>query len=107
MAQIPCSDLGTVQVSRSTETHFVSEESSMGPIRPIHRRDADRFLANFEILGNVGLGVWHWGLQNNDQLHSVISFGVPCFGGKRGWISALAFKHGLRVFQLCRGGTSP
>ncbi|SEP38355.1 hypothetical protein SAMN05216316_2703 [Nitrosovibrio sp. Nv6] len=76
-------------------------------IARIPRIDADDFLARFEILGNVGLGVWHWGLHDGDDLISVITFGTTCFGGKRGWIAKVAITNGVRVLQLCRGGTLP
>lgn len=76
-------------------------------IARISRRDADDFLARFEILGNVGLGVWHWGLLHRKELVSVITFGTPCFGGRRGWIARAGDTYGARVFQLCRGGTLP
>lgn len=73
----------------------------------ITKRDAHNFLSRFEILGNVGLGVWHWGLRHDSDLVSVITFGTPCFGGKRGWVAKIANSNGLRLFQLCRGGTVP
>lgn len=76
-------------------------------IKRIPRKLAAEFLARFEILGNVGLGVWHWGLWHESDLISVITFGTPCFGGKRGWISNVAEAHGAKVLQLCRGGTVP
>lgn len=69
--------------------------------------EAADFLAGFEILGNVGLGVWHWGLRHQHDLLSVITFGTTCFGGRRGWIANSANTNGARVFQLCRGGTLP
>src|SRR3954464_5924950 len=70
-------------------------------------KEANNFLARFEILGNVGMGVWHWGLLHEQKLISVITFGTTCFGGKRGWISDIANDSGVRVLQLCRGGTIP
>jgi hypothetical protein len=76
-------------------------------IQRIARTEADDFLARFEILGNVGLGVWHWGLHYEDDLLSVITFGTTCFGGQRGWIAKMATTNGVRVLQLCRGGTVP
>ena len=71
----------------------------------ITRSEAEDFLARFEILGNVGLGVWHWGLWCQRDLLSVITFGTTCFGGQRGWIARTAKSNGVRVLQLCRGGT--
>ena len=76
-------------------------------IARIARSEANDFLARFEILGNVGLGVWHWGLWYEQDLLSVISFGTTCFGGRRGWIAKSANTNGVRLFQLCRGGTLP
>lgn len=73
----------------------------------ITRGEAEIFLARFEILGNVGLGVWHWGLWCQRDLLSVITFGTTCFGGQRGWIARTAKSNGVRVLQLCRGGTLP
>lgn len=74
-------------------------------IERIARTEAEDFLARFEILGNVGMGVWHWGLLHQQYLLSVVTFGTTCFGGQRGWIANTAKSNGLRVFQLCRGGT--
>ena len=68
---------------------------------------ADEFFGRFEILGNVGLGVWHWGLFHFDDLLSVVTYGTPCFGGKRGWVANIAETNNARVLQLCRGGTKP
>lgn len=76
-------------------------------IARIARNEADNFLLRFEILGNVGLGVWHWGLWHQEVLLSVITFGTTCFGGQRGWIANTAQMNGVRLFQLCRGGTLP
>ena len=72
----------------------------------ISRAEADAFMRRYEHLGNVGLGVWHLGLLIDKELASVISFGVPCFCGSRGTLSAIAAKHGIRMLQLCRGGTA-
>ena len=83
--------------------HRISETR----ITRITRKLADDFLAGFEILGNVGLGVWHWGLWHKEDLLSVTTFGTTCFGGQRGWIAKTAQANGFRVFQLCRGGTLP
>ena len=76
-------------------------------IAPISRAQAEDFLARFEILGNVGLGVWHWGLLFEHRLLSVITFGTTCFGGRRGWIARVGNAFDMRVLQLCRGGTLP
>lgn len=76
-------------------------------VRRVKRVIANDFFAKFEILGDVGLGVWHWGLYLDEKLLSVVSFGMSSFGGKRGWIAELAGSHGIDVLQLCRGGTIP
>jgi len=76
-------------------------------LEKVDRRTADKFFAEFEILGDVGLGVWHWGLYYQSRLISVVTFGTSCFGGKRGWIGAIAKSNGVDVVQLCRGGTLP
>ena len=72
----------------------------------VSRADAEAFMLEFEHLGNVGLGVWHFGMVVEGRLACVLSFGVPCFSMGRGVIGELATKHGVRVLQLCRGGTS-
>lgn len=76
-------------------------------IRSVSRSTANRFLSEFEILGDVGLGVWHWGLFSGEDLISVISIGVPCFGGRRGWLADLGASRGICIRQLARGGTVP
>jgi hypothetical protein len=72
----------------------------------VSRAEAEAFMLEFEHLGNVGLGVWHFGMLIEERLTCVLSFGVPCFSMSRGVIGELATKHGVRVLQLCRGGTS-
>jgi hypothetical protein len=68
---------------------------------------ANSFLAKYEHLGNVGLGVWHWGLFMDGILVSVISFGVPCFAVCRSFLGDISKKCGARVIQFCRGATHP
>jgi len=63
-------------------------------------------MLEFEHLGNVGLGVWHFGMLVEGRLTCVLSFGVPCFSMSRGTIGEVAAKHKVRILQLCRGGTS-
>ncbi len=60
----------------------------------------------YEHLGDVGLGVWHWGLKHNDKLLGVVSYGTTCFSKNRGWISQLAKELRCNIIQLCRGGCS-
>lgn len=73
----------------------------------VSHQDACKFFDRFEHLGNVGLGVWHWGTFHNGQLVSVVSYGTVCFSGERGSISIIARQNGVAVYQLCRGGTVP
>lgn len=63
-------------------------------------------MRKFEHLGNVGLGVWHYGMYIDEVLSSVLSLGSPCFAKNRGDLSLLAGQHGLQIVQLCRGGTT-
>lgn len=67
---------------------------------------ANRFFDDYEHLGNCGLGVWHWGALAGDRLVAAVSFGTTCFSRNRGLLPAVAEKHGLRVYQICRGGTA-
>lgn len=68
---------------------------------------ADDFMKEFEHLGNVGLGVWHWGLKFNKSLASVVSYGTTCFSPKRSWLGYIARETGCSIIQLCRGGSAP
>lgn len=68
---------------------------------------ADNFMQEFEHLGNVGLGVWHWGLELNKSLASVVSYGTTCFSPKRGWLGHISREAGCGIIQLCRGGSAP
>ena len=72
----------------------------------INRSEAQQFLAQYEHLGNVGLGVWHWGLRIRHSLASVVSFGVPCFAQRRSFLGRVAQSCGARILQLCRGATA-
>lgn len=75
-------------------------------MHPIDRRAAEQFMRKFEHLGNVGLGVWHYGMFLDEVLSSVLSLGAPCFSGRRGDLAQLAQRQGIGIIQLCRGGTS-
>lgn len=75
-------------------------------IRDLSAADARSFMEEFEHLGNVGLGVWHYGCFGPSGLLAVFSFGPTCFSGKRDKIAVLAERCGCRSIQLCRGGTS-
>jgi hypothetical protein len=72
----------------------------------ISRDSAANFMRNYEHLGNVGLGVWHWGLIYEDSIIGVVSYGNTCFSKNRGWISQLASELDCKIIQLCRGGCS-
>ena len=72
----------------------------------VTKDDANRFMRDFEHLGNVGLGVWHYGLLMDGALQSVLSVGVPCSSRGRGALAATAERNDARLLQLCRGGTS-
>lgn len=73
----------------------------------IEKARANEFMIKYEHLGDVGLGVWHWGLIWRGELISVVSYGTPCFSTNRGWISRIAKEAGSGVIQLCRGATIP
>jgi len=66
---------------------------------------ANEFIEDYEHLGNIGLGVWHFGLFHSGSLVSVVSFGVPCFASGRGQLGTVAEECNARIFQLCRGAT--
>ncbi len=67
---------------------------------------AENFMQRYEHLGNVGLGVWHWGLLIEGELVSVVSYGTPCFAKIRGWLGNIACKVDSGIVQLCRGATA-
>lgn len=73
----------------------------------IQYREAKHFIERFEHLGNVGLGVWHWGLWLGGELASVVSYGTPSFARRRGWLSKLALTYRVGLVQLCRGASAP
>jgi hypothetical protein len=73
----------------------------------IEKTEANDFMKKYEHLGDVGLGVWHWGLILRGKLISVVSYGTTCFSNNRGWISRIAKEVGFGVIQLCRGATIP
>ena len=75
-------------------------------VKSLSHFQAGLFLRNYELLGNSGLGVWNWGLFENNNLTSVVSYGVPNFSQKRGFISDIGRRTGVKIFQLCRGASS-
>jgi hypothetical protein len=77
-----------------------------GQLVRVNSADAARFIEQYEHLGSVGLGVWHWGLSINEKLASVLSFGVPCFAPNRGFLALVSKQSGARLLQLCRGATA-
>jgi len=68
---------------------------------------AEDFMQRFEHLGNVGLGVWHWGLEFDGKLAAAVSYGTTCFPTNRGWLAGIAREVGCGIVQLCRGGSTP
>lgn len=71
----------------------------------ISKNTALAFYREYEHLGNCGLGVWHFGLYNNDSLISVVSFGTVNFNPKRSKFALIVQNYNLRIIQLTRGGT--
>lgn len=67
---------------------------------------AEEFMQKHEHLRNVGLGVWHWGLDLEGRLAGVVSYGTPCFSNKRGWLNDVARDVNCGIIQLCRGGSA-
>ena len=67
---------------------------------------AEDFMQRFEHLGNVGLGVWHWGLELNGKLAGIVSYGTTCFSIKRGWLAGIAQEVRCSIIQLCRGSST-
>jgi len=64
------------------------------------------FLAHYEHLGNVGLGIWHKGFYIEKKLAATLSFGTTCFYKKKGiWEEFVDIKD-VRIIQLCRGATA-
>ncbi len=74
-------------------------------LKKISAVEANKFYSQYEHLGNCGLGVWHFGLLFNEVLLSIVSYGIPCFSSKRGFIGEIASKYGIKIYQLCRGAT--
>lgn len=74
-------------------------------LKEINKKTAEDFFARYEHLGNCGLGVWHYGLYEQDELFSVISFGTTNFDPSRSRLGKLAQKFNLKIIQLNRGGT--
>lgn len=70
----------------------------------ITEKAASEFMEKHEAMGNIGLGVWHYGLFDEDNLLSVVSYGMPCFSINRTLVGSIAKKFNCRVIQLCRGG---
>ena len=75
-------------------------------VLPIGTNVANDFIKDYEHLGNVGLGVWHFGLFCSGYLISVVSFGTPCFASSRGQLGTVAGECNARILQLCRGATA-
>jgi hypothetical protein len=73
-------------------------------VNRISEKAASEFMEKHEAMGNIGLGVWHYGLYEKNQLLSVVSYGTPCFSINRTFVGTIAKKFNCRVIQLCRGG---
>jgi len=74
-------------------------------LKRISKCTAHNFYKNYEHLGNCGLGVWHYGLYNDDKLISVVSYGTANYNTNRSNLSIVAKMHNLKTIQLTRGGT--
>ena len=74
-------------------------------ITSVSRKFADEFMQQNEILQNVGLGVWHYGLIHRRRVVGVLSFGSTCFASNRGMLAEIAANNSCRIIQLCRGGS--
>lgn len=72
----------------------------------VSRKAAQHFMEQHEHLGDLGLGVWHWGLSFDGELVGVVSYGTTCFSVTRSWIGQVAREAKCGVVQLCRGGTA-
>jgi hypothetical protein len=75
--------------------------------RRITYAQAAEFYDRYEHLGSPGRGVYHWGAFADNVLVASVSFGTAGFGLHRGIFAQIATRHGLRVYQLTRGGTAP
>lgn len=76
-------------------------------LEQVSREVAMDFMGRYEHLGDVGLGVWHYGLKLDGELISVVSFGTTCFSMRRGWLPEVARQTDCKIVQLCRGGSIP
>ncbi len=72
----------------------------------LNRHEAQDFMRKNELMGNVGLGVWHFGLVFNDSIVSAISYGTTCSGNYRGFLNQISKELNCKTIQLCRGATS-
>lgn len=75
--------------------------------RRIPFREAAKFYSLYEHLGNPGLGVYHWAAFYDGKIVAAVSFGTAGFSSSRSMLGKIASAHGLRIFQLTRGGTLP
>ena len=74
-------------------------------LKEISKTVAESFFRQYEHLGNCGLGVWHYGLFENEELLSVVSYGPTSFNPNRSFLGVIGKKYSLRIIQLARGGT--
>lgn len=76
-------------------------------VRKVTEEVAVDFMKSYEVMGNVGLGVWHYGLFDINNLLSVVSYGMPCFALNRTFVGNIANKFECKVIQLCRDSVTP
>lgn len=75
-------------------------------LKEVNKKTAEEFFSKYEHLGNCGLGVWHYALyDDNDEIISVVSFGVTNFNSNRSFLGGISNKYNVRIIQLTRGGT--
>lgn len=74
-------------------------------IQQISKQEALSFFGKYEHLGNCGLGVWHYGAYQDNELLSVVSFGPTSFNPQRSSLAKIAKQNNLKIIQLTRGGT--
>lgn len=79
--------------------------NSQTEILKLKKEETNSFMEAFELMGNIGLGVWHYGLFHNEELISAVSYGTTCFGNAKGFIREVTESLNCKVIQICRGAT--
>ncbi len=95
------------QEALSKNINPIMTSSDDASIVELHLNDANKFICKYEHLGNIGLGVWHFGLFIDEILVSVVSYGTTCFSTRRTWIGQIAQNYNAKILQLCRGASNP